>query len=156
MPKYRNVKVKKKGGGYRIQRAKVLASGKLRFVKNKQRSTAKSTKRKGHSPARRKKGAKRRSGTMGRRRRYARKTQNFLSKAGGITGLAGLAGAAASMGAFDAVEQAMAGNYRAAGETMGNNAQDPVKIATAVMAASMPHIIKGVLRKFGVRVPAYV
>ena len=31
---YRNIRVKKKGGGFRTQRAMVLASGRLRFVKN--------------------------------------------------------------------------------------------------------------------------
>lgn len=34
MVKFRNIKVKMKGGKTRIQRAMVLASGKLRFVKN--------------------------------------------------------------------------------------------------------------------------
>jgi hypothetical protein len=37
MPKYRNIRVKSKGGKVRIQRAMVLASGKLRFVKNTSR-----------------------------------------------------------------------------------------------------------------------
>jgi len=37
MPKYRNIRVKMKGGKSRIQRAMVLASGKLRFVKNARR-----------------------------------------------------------------------------------------------------------------------
>ena len=34
MVTYRNITVRKKGGGTRLQRAKVLASGKLKFVKN--------------------------------------------------------------------------------------------------------------------------
>jgi len=50
MPRYRNIRVKMKGGKVRIQRALVLASGKLRFVKGKGRS----------SP--RKSGGKKRSG----------------------------------------------------------------------------------------------
>ena len=37
MAKYRNIRVKMKGGKTRIQRAIVLASGKLRFVKNTSR-----------------------------------------------------------------------------------------------------------------------
>lgn len=35
MSKFRNIRVKKAGGGYRTQRAMVLASGKLKFVKNR-------------------------------------------------------------------------------------------------------------------------
>ena len=34
MPTYRNIRIKKRGGGYRLQRAQVLKSGKLKFVKN--------------------------------------------------------------------------------------------------------------------------
>ena len=37
MPRYRNIRVKMKGGKSRIQRAIVLASGKLKFVKNTSR-----------------------------------------------------------------------------------------------------------------------
>lgn len=37
--KFRNIRVKMKGGKTRIQRAMVLASGKLRFVKNVHRSS---------------------------------------------------------------------------------------------------------------------
>ena len=37
MAKYRNIRVKMKGGKSRIQRAMVLASGKLKFVKNTSR-----------------------------------------------------------------------------------------------------------------------
>jgi len=38
MPKFRNIRVKMANGKSRIQRAQVLASGKLKFVKNKARS----------------------------------------------------------------------------------------------------------------------
>lgn len=38
MTKFRNVRVKMKGGKSRIQRAMILASGKLKFVKNLSRS----------------------------------------------------------------------------------------------------------------------
>lgn len=41
MVKFRNVRVRMKGGKSRIQRAMVLASGKLRFVKNISRSRSK-------------------------------------------------------------------------------------------------------------------
>lgn len=55
--KYRNIKVKKAGGGYRTQRAMVLASGKLKFVKNHGGSThhAKSKKKGGHTVAKKSK-----------------------------------------------------------------------------------------------------
>src|SRR3990167_3291731 len=45
MPRYRNIRVKMKGGKTRIQRALVLASGKLRFVKGKGRSGRRSDRR---------------------------------------------------------------------------------------------------------------
>lgn len=51
MVKFRNVRVKMKGGKTRIQRALVLASGKLRFVKNKgttHHTSHKTTKTKHH------------------------------------------------------------------------------------------------------------
>jgi len=48
MPTYKNIKIKKRGGGTRIQRVQVLASGKYKFVKNTSKSSnkSKSTKRK--------------------------------------------------------------------------------------------------------------
>jgi len=44
MAKYKNIRIKKKGGGTRLQRVQVLASGKYKFVKNT--GTAKTSKRK--------------------------------------------------------------------------------------------------------------
>ena len=35
MPKFKNITIKKKGGGKRTQRVQVLSSGKYKFVKNK-------------------------------------------------------------------------------------------------------------------------
>jgi hypothetical protein len=61
MASYKNIRIKKKGGGTRIQRVQVLASGKYKFVKNtgtKSRTKASSkpkTKRRIFSMARRKK-----------------------------------------------------------------------------------------------------
>ncbi len=46
MPKFRNIRIKKPGGGTRIQRAQVLKSGKLKFVKNKSRAAPKRSKAK--------------------------------------------------------------------------------------------------------------
>jgi len=45
MPKFRNIRVKMANGKSRIQRAQVLASGKLKFVKNKARTAGRSVKR---------------------------------------------------------------------------------------------------------------
>ncbi len=50
-PKFRNVKIKKPGGGFRMQRAQVLKSGKLKFVKNIKRGGGKAAKK---PPARKK------------------------------------------------------------------------------------------------------
>ncbi len=48
-PKFRNIKIKKPGGGFRMQRAQVLKSGKLKFVKNVKRGGEKAAKK---APAR--------------------------------------------------------------------------------------------------------
>lgn len=59
MPTYKNIRIKKRGGGTRLQRVQVLASGKYKFVKNKgsprKASKKKSTKKRGN-PTRSKKG----------------------------------------------------------------------------------------------------
>lgn len=48
MSKFVNVKVKKSGGGFRMQRAMVLASGKYKFVKNGSGATHRRSKGAGH------------------------------------------------------------------------------------------------------------
>jgi len=53
MPKFRNIRVKMANGKSRIQRAQVLASGKLKFVKNKARSAGRSIKRRASTAKRR-------------------------------------------------------------------------------------------------------
>jgi len=45
MPKFKNVRIKMANGKTRLQRAKVLASGKLKFVKNKARTVHRHVKR---------------------------------------------------------------------------------------------------------------
>lgn len=45
MPTYKNIRIKKKGGGTRLQRVKVLASGKFKFVKNLKKKVTKAAKR---------------------------------------------------------------------------------------------------------------
>jgi len=41
--KFRNIRIRKRGGGFRTQKARVLRSGKLKFVKNTSRSHKRST-----------------------------------------------------------------------------------------------------------------
>jgi len=43
---FKNIRIKKKGGGSRLQRVKVLASGKYKFVKNLTKSKSRTTKSK--------------------------------------------------------------------------------------------------------------
>lgn len=51
MPNYKNIRVKKKGGGTRMQRVQVLASGQYKFVKNTGKKAV-SKARKSYSKAR--------------------------------------------------------------------------------------------------------
>jgi len=53
MPKFKNVRIKMANGKSRLQRAQVLASGKLKFVKNKARSAGRSVKRRASTTKRR-------------------------------------------------------------------------------------------------------
>jgi len=53
MPKFKNVRIKMANGKTRLQRAKVLASGKLKFVKNKARTAGRSVKRRASTARRR-------------------------------------------------------------------------------------------------------
>ena len=46
MATYKNIRIKKRGGGTRLQRVQVLASGKYKFVKNLTKSSTKTTKSK--------------------------------------------------------------------------------------------------------------
>ena len=47
MPTIKTIKIKKKGGGTRLQKVKVLASGKYRFIKNTVKGMARKTRAKG-------------------------------------------------------------------------------------------------------------
>ena len=71
MPTYKNIRIPKRGGGTRLQRVQVLASGKYKFVKNpgtKRRSTSsRSSKRRRSSP--RRKSSRRSVRKVGRRSR---------------------------------------------------------------------------------------
>ena len=63
MATFKNIRIKKPGGGSRLQRVKVLASGKYRFVKNTKSSSPKKAKK--STKRRRKRGG----GGMARRRK---------------------------------------------------------------------------------------
>jgi hypothetical protein len=82
------VKVKKAGGGHRLQRAMVLSSGKLRFVKNKGGSSS----RKRRKPAMAKR--RRRSVAIARRRHSHRRYHHRRRRRGGGAGMSGLLPAA--------------------------------------------------------------
>jgi hypothetical protein len=70
MASYKNIRIKKKGGGTRIQRVQVLASGKYKFVKNtgsksnRKASSKPKTKRRTNTVARKKKRRSSRSFTL--------------------------------------------------------------------------------------------
>lgn len=86
MAKFKNIRIKKKGGGSRTQRVQVLASGKYKFVKNKSRSS-RVTKSKS------KKTYKRRKYNLVRRRKRGRRRKSFTIPLAPIGGLmAGMAG----------------------------------------------------------------
>jgi len=99
MPKFRNIKVKMKGGKIRIQRAMVLASGRLKFVKNKSKSgkkragpATKSTKKRRNTQP--KNTTKRRSNTVAKKKRFTR-ARGAFSK---ITGNKFVRGAVLGLG----------------------------------------------------------
>lgn len=62
MPTYKNIRMKKKGGGTRIQRVQVLASGKYKFVKNIGSKASKKVK----SVTRRRSASKKKASNMGK------------------------------------------------------------------------------------------
>ena len=67
MPKFKNIRIKKRGGGYRTQRVQVLASGKYKFVKNKKKSSYASKSKSKKSKSRRKKNPSKKGGNMGKK-----------------------------------------------------------------------------------------
>ena len=72
LPTFKNIRIKKKGGGFRTQRVQVLASGKYKFVKNKKTSTTSKSKSRKSSPKpkRRRSTVPRKSKKTNRRKRY--------------------------------------------------------------------------------------
>jgi len=97
MPKFRNVRVGKRGGGFRIQRARVLASGKLKFVKNliRTRSTRSTSSKRVSRRTRRANTMPRRKKSRGSKAKglTSNKTGKLIAMGFGA-GLVGLAGGA--------------------------------------------------------------
>lgn len=100
MVKFKNVTIKMKGGGTRKQRAKVLASGKLKFVKN----LASKVRRKANPKSKRKTVRK-----MARRRRSRRRKSMTIP----IAPILGLA--AGALNEF-VLGRALAGDFVGAGK----------------------------------------
>lgn len=103
MAKYKNIKIKKKGGGYRTQRVMVLKSGKYRFVKNKSSRSSKKT-----NPS--KKTTRRKRNVVKKKKRRSRKF---------TIPLAPIAGVVASPALRSAVTDAIGGNFDGALQNLG-------------------------------------
>jgi len=96
----KTIRIKKRGGGTRLQRVKVLASGKFKFIKNKAKSIRRKRvgskrknpkKRSKSQPLRRKSSSKR---TVAKKRRFARARSGFTK----ITGNKFVRGAVLGLG----------------------------------------------------------
>ena len=98
MAKFKNIRVKMRGGKSRLQRVQVLASGKYKFVKNKTRSKV----------SRKAKPTKRRSRKMARKRRRRRNSMTIP-----IAPILGLA--AGSLNEF-VLGRALSGDFVGAGK----------------------------------------
>lgn len=108
---YKNIRIKKKGGGFRTQRVRVLASGKYRFVKNPARARTKSRSR---TVTRRKKSNPKRSV-----RRTARRRKKRRSRGGFTIPLAPIAGLAAGMAT--PIQKALDGDWVGALDKLAYN-----------------------------------
>jgi len=78
MAKFKNIRIKKRGGGTRMQRVKVLASGKFKFVKNltsRRKSKPLNTRSSRNKPRRRTA-----RNVAGKRSKVAKDRKGFLSR----------------------------------------------------------------------------
>jgi len=66
MPTYKNIKIKKRGGGTRLQRVQVLASGKYKFVKNLVKGKRKTYKITSRAHPRKRSASKKKASNMGK------------------------------------------------------------------------------------------
>lgn len=134
MPKFKNIRISKRGGGTRIQRVQVLANGKYKFVKNKASRSRKVTRT----------SKKRRTKRMARKKRR-RGGRKFTLP---IAPLAGLAA-----GLAKPAELAMAGDiYHAATRAARNySGFDPSVNKFKVewmMEGLLPLVVGGMIHKF--------
>ena len=126
LPTYKNIRIKKRGGGTRTQRVQVLASGKYKFVKNKGRSSTKrSTKRKASSKKRRK--TKRRRNPMARRKKRNRKKRSFTIPIAVAGGLMAMPAVQAS------INNALAGQWRNIPQTLAGIVKRPIDNLTPLI-----------------------
>jgi len=100
MAKFKNITIKKRGGGSRLQRVKVLASGKFKFVKNLRKSSPGGPKKRSKSNKRSRKSqpirrTKRKNSVARRSKRRFSKARGFASK---ITGNKFVRGAVLGLG----------------------------------------------------------
>jgi len=77
---FKNIRIKKPGGGTRLQRVKVLASGKYKFVKNLTKSKSRTTKSKTTRRKKRNNPVRRVNRTARRRRRNRKGGSNLQAK----------------------------------------------------------------------------
>jgi len=104
MVKFKNIRIKKRGGGTRTQRVQVLASGKYKFVKNVGRSS-KPRKTRARNPTRK----VRKNMARRKRRRRSAKTIPIAAVGGALAGLA--IPPATSGGGMSPINAAMAGDF---------------------------------------------
>jgi len=76
MPRFKNVRIKMANGRTRLQRAQILASGKLKFVKNKARSGGRGVKRRASTLRRRLTPRKRQTNRTPVRRSNSKRSNN--------------------------------------------------------------------------------
>jgi hypothetical protein len=133
MPKYKNIRVNKKGGGTRLQRVMVKANGQYKFVKNKKttKKRSKSTKKKTTT---RKRSVSKKS-TGGRR---TSRRMNITIPIGGIAiGLSTIQ----QLNGFDAAQAAMNGDIMGAGRVLAQNS------VADIFAAGIPIAVYGFAKK---------
>jgi hypothetical protein len=65
-------------------------------------------------------------------------------------------GVAGTLGAFDAAEQAMNGDYKGAGNTIQARAGNPATMMSAMVIAIIPSVGRGMCRKLGASLPRWM
>jgi len=107
MAKFKNITIKKRGGGSRLQRVKVLASGKFKFVKNLRKSSSSGPKKRGKSNKKSRKQqqrntTKKRSSSVAKKRKFTTRAKSGFKS---ITGNKFVRGAVLGLGGAALVVQ---------------------------------------------------